>query len=208
MRRPTDPERGIAQRRPRRRGEIGRGRALDNLLIAPLNRAIALEKMQAGAMRIAEKLHFDMAGAADKLFEINFVFAESRFRLASGASHGVEQAHLALDRPHAAPAAAPRGFQHRPDSRPPPHSRLISSSSSGSGSVAGMTGTPMEIARLRAATLLPSVRIVSGFGPMKRMSLRGAGFGEFRALEKESVAGMDRIDPRHQRDADHLAMDR
>ena len=42
--------------------------------------------------------------------------------------------------------------------------------SSGSGSVAGMTGTPTEIARLRAATLLPSRRIVSGEGPMKVIS--------------------------------------
>ena len=41
--------------------------------------------------------------------------------------------------------------------------------SSGSGSVAGTTGTPTSMARLRAATLLPSRRIVSGFGPMKMM---------------------------------------
>ena len=30
-----------------------------------------------------------------------------------------------------------------------------------------MTGAPTETARLRAATLLPSVRMVSGVGPMK-----------------------------------------
>jgi hypothetical protein len=41
--------------------------------------------------------------------------------------------------------------------------------SSGSGSVAGTTGTPIEIARLRAATLLPSWTMVSGLGPMKVM---------------------------------------
>ena len=39
--------------------------------------------------------------------------------------------------------------------------------SSGKGSVAGMTGAPTATARLRAATLLPSVRMVSGVGPMK-----------------------------------------
>jgi hypothetical protein len=33
--------------------------------------------------------------------------------------------------------------------------------------VAGMTGTPQEMARLRAATLLPRSRIVCGRGPMK-----------------------------------------
>ncbi|MNC99701.1 hypothetical protein D3C83_180710 [compost metagenome] len=41
--------------------------------------------------------------------------------------------------------------------------------SSGSGSVAGMTGTLTEVARLRAATLSPSIRMVSGEGPMKTM---------------------------------------
>lgn len=39
--------------------------------------------------------------------------------------------------------------------------------SSGSDSIAGMTGTPIETARLRAATLLPSRPMVSAEGPMK-----------------------------------------
>ena len=67
---------------------------------------------------------------------------------------------------------------------PPPHDALsmtgrpiaaaiflTASMSSGSGSVAGTTGTPTSTARLRAATLLPSLRIVSGDGPMKMMPL-------------------------------------
>ena len=37
---------------------------------------------------------------------------------------------------------------------------------------AGITGTPREIARLRAATLFPSVRIVCGVGPTNRMPSR------------------------------------
>jgi hypothetical protein len=41
--------------------------------------------------------------------------------------------------------------------------------SSGSGSVAGITGTPASMARLRADTLLPSRRIVSAVGPTKMM---------------------------------------
>ena len=35
--------------------------------------------------------------------------------------------------------------------------------------VAGITGTPADRARARAANLLPSVRMVAGFGPMKLM---------------------------------------
>ena len=40
---------------------------------------------------------------------------------------------------------------------------------SGSGPVAGITGTPQRSASLRAATLLPSVRITSPGGPTKMM---------------------------------------
>ena len=46
---------------------------------------------------------------------------------------------------------------------------FASSMSSGSGSLAGMTGTPTETARLRADTLSPRSRMVSGGGPMKVM---------------------------------------
>ena len=42
----------------------------------------------------------------------------------------------------------------------------IASISSGSAPVAGITGTPAATAAVRAATLLPSVRITSGVGPM------------------------------------------
>ena len=41
--------------------------------------------------------------------------------------------------------------------------------SSGSGGVAGITGTPALAARLRASILLPSLRIVSANGPTKRI---------------------------------------
>ncbi len=39
--------------------------------------------------------------------------------------------------------------------------------SSGSTSVAGITGTPALIATRRALALSPSIRMVSAFGPMK-----------------------------------------
>jgi hypothetical protein len=45
--------------------------------------------------------------------------------------------------------------------------RKLSASSLGNGGVAGITGTPADTARVRAATLLPSRRMISGVGPMK-----------------------------------------
>ena len=95
---------GIAQ--IRRRG------ALDHLLVAALDRAVALEQMHEIAMGIAQQLDLDMAGAAHEFFQIHLVIAEGGFRLALGGSDGFEQRVLALDRPHAAPAAAPAGLQH------------------------------------------------------------------------------------------------
>ena len=62
--------------------EIGRGRALDDFLVAALDRAVALEEMDQIAVRVAEELHFDMARAPDQLFEIDFILAEGGLRLA------------------------------------------------------------------------------------------------------------------------------
>jgi hypothetical protein len=54
--------------------------------------------------------------------------------------------------------------------KPMPSARRwhIRPASSGSGGVAGITATPAATAAWRAATLLPSVRITSGFGPIQR----------------------------------------
>jgi len=46
---------------------------------------------------------------------------------------------------------------------------FAASTSSGSGSLAGITGTPTDWASLRADTLSPSFTMVSGDGPMKAM---------------------------------------
>jgi len=42
-------------------------------------------------------------------------------------------------------------------------------SSAGNGGVAGITGTPRGHGQLRASTLLPNLRMVSGRGPTKAM---------------------------------------
>ena len=59
------------------------------------------------AMRVAEHLHLDMAGALDQLFEIDLVLAEGGLRLALGLRHLAGKVGLGADGAHAAPAAAP-----------------------------------------------------------------------------------------------------
>ena len=76
--------------------------------------------------------------------------------------------------------------------------------SAGSGGVAGMTGTPAAIARLRAATLLPSVSHGFGRGADEENAGGGASSGELRVLGQEAVAGMDRIDLRLARDPQNV----
>ena len=110
--RAADLQRRLAEPLARGLVEIGRRRALDHLLVAALDRTVALEEMHEIAMRIAEDLHLDMARAAHQLFEIDLILAEGVLGLALGAQHGVDELVLALDRSHAAPAAAPGGLEH------------------------------------------------------------------------------------------------
>jgi hypothetical protein len=92
--------------------EIGGGRALDDLLVAALDGAVALEEMDGIAMRVAQHLHLDMAGALDQLFQIDLVLAEGGLGLALGLGHLAGEIFLGADGAHAAPAAAPGGLEH------------------------------------------------------------------------------------------------
>jgi hypothetical protein len=63
-------------------------------------------------MAVAEHLHFDMAGAAHQLFEIDLVLAEGGLRLAPRHRHRFRSCASSLHHPHAAAAAAPAGLEH------------------------------------------------------------------------------------------------
>ena len=89
-------------------GEIGGGRALDDLLVAALHRAVALEEMDDGAVPVGEDLHLDVAGALDQLLEIDLVPAEGGLGLAASPRRSSRSsAALVADDAHAAAAAAP-----------------------------------------------------------------------------------------------------
>ena len=92
--------------------EIGRRCALDDLLVAPLDGAVALEQVDRVAVGVTEDLHLDMAGALDELFQIHFILAEGGTRLAACLADIAQQIILAVDRPHAATATAPRRLEH------------------------------------------------------------------------------------------------
>ena len=61
-----------------------RGCLLQDLLVAALHRAVALEEMHDAAVRIAEHLHFDMPGTLQIALEQDALVAEGRSRLSLG----------------------------------------------------------------------------------------------------------------------------
>ncbi len=66
---PADGESGVEDALAQVRIQIDRRRDLDDLLMAALERAIALIEVDETAVFIAEQLHFDMASAGDVFFE-------------------------------------------------------------------------------------------------------------------------------------------
>ena len=69
-------DRRLAHRRARRLVHARRRRLLDHLLVAALQRAVALEQVDDIAVRVAEHLHLDMARALDIFLDQHAVVAE------------------------------------------------------------------------------------------------------------------------------------
>src|SRR5690606_38934882 len=65
----------------RRRVEEGRGRLLDDLLVAALDGAFALAEIEHLAVPVAEHLYFDMTRLVDEFLDEDAVVAEGGFRL-------------------------------------------------------------------------------------------------------------------------------
>src|SRR6185503_14776936 len=82
-----DPERIPAELFALLLPQVGSRSALDDLLVAALDRTVALEEMHAIAKSVAEDLHLDVAGAFNELFEIYFVLAERGLRFALRLRH-------------------------------------------------------------------------------------------------------------------------
>ena len=106
--------RGLAHRRAKLRTHAGRQRLLDHLLMAALQRAVALVEMDRVAVRVGEHLHLDMARRRDIFLDQHAVVAERILGLALGCfQHGFEIGML-VDAPHPLAAAAGDGLdQHR-----------------------------------------------------------------------------------------------
>ena len=87
-------------------GERGRGRDFEDLLVAALETAIALAQVDDRAVRIAENLHLDVAGASDELLRVEPAVAERGPRFGLGARERLLDVGGSLDDPQATAAAA------------------------------------------------------------------------------------------------------
>ena len=76
-----DAQAEFAEFKPLRFVEENGRRALDDLLVATLHRAVALVEVHQVAVLVAEDLHFDVARAPHQLLEVDLVVAEGGFRL-------------------------------------------------------------------------------------------------------------------------------
>ncbi len=90
--------------------EHGAGRLLDHLLVAPLDRAVALVEVQDVALLVGEDLDLHVPGLDDELFEIDVAVAEGGLGLGLGRIERRPQADVVVDDPHAAAAAAGDGL--------------------------------------------------------------------------------------------------
>src|SRR5580704_8531231 len=102
----------LAHRATHRGGNEGRGRLLDDFLMAALDGAFALEDVHCFACTIGKHLEFDMARAAEKLLDVQAGVAEGRLRLATNRAERRGQLGLFLDEAQTLAAAASRRLEH------------------------------------------------------------------------------------------------
>ena len=101
---------GFAHGGARGLGQAGGWGFLDDLLVAALDRAVALEEADGVAVRVGEDLDFDVARAAEIAFDQHAVVAEGGQRFAFGGEDGGEQVGGVFDDAHALAASAGRSF--------------------------------------------------------------------------------------------------
>ena len=111
----------LARERDRLRAEAlaqlrrdgGGGGLLDDLLVAALERALALAEVDDVAVRVADHLHLDVAGAGEEALDEHAVAAEARQRLPPGRGQRLLEITGAVDDAHSAAAAAGRGLDQQ-----------------------------------------------------------------------------------------------
>ena len=169
----------------------GRGRLLDQLLVAALDRAVALAEVDDVAVRVGEHLDLDVARVGQVALEVDGRVGEELLALARGALEGVLELVLAERDAEALAAAAARRLD-----RDRVADRLRRSACGrprrvSTGSVVpGTIGTPAFAISSRARVLEPIASIADAGGPMNVDAALLERRGEAGVLGQEAVAGV------------------
>ena len=192
---------GRAQGLPLRGVEGRAGRLLDDLLVPPLDGALALAEVHDATPRVGHHLDLDVPGPLDETLEHHRVVAEGPPGLAARGGERFLEARLAPHDAHALAPAAAGGLEHQRPADPAglgeePRVRLL---------VAVVAGHDGDAGRRHQAARRPLVP----HAPVhvaRRADEDEAGalhrVGEVAALAQEAVAGVDGVGPRRARGAE------
>lgn len=183
---------GLAHRGPGRLVQQDARRLLDDLLVAALERALALAEVDDVAVAVGEHLDLDVPGPVDPPLHQEGVVAEGGAGLAPGGGDLLGERRLLADQPHPLAAAARRGLQQDG------HADLAGGGGQlGVGQAAargaGDDRDPGRAHRLLGADLVAHQRDGVGGRPDEDQPLLGAGPREGGVLGEEAVPGVDRL---------------
>ncbi len=171
--------------------EVRRGRDLDDLLVAPLHRAVALEEVDHVALAVGEDLHLDVTRLDHGLLEEHGRVAERRLRLARRRFERLTQRGRVVDLAHATAATTGDGLhEHGEAHRLRGLEQLVDIGRRRARlqhRQPGLTGGG-DGARLVARQLQDL-----GDGADERETGLTAGHRELRILRQEAVSGVDRV---------------
>ena len=184
-------------------GQIGGRGPFNHLLVAALHGAIAFIKVIDIAMAIAQNLHFHMARAQDHLFKITLTIAKSGLRLPPTFAHFVGKFIRPVDRPHTAPATAPRRLEHQ---RIAHFSRLFLDQFHIIAKHFGgwNDGNPRRHCHAPRRCFVAKCAHCRGFGADKSNTRCIAGFDKIGVFRQQTVARVNSICTRGQRHANDL----
>ena len=143
-----------------------RGRLLDQLLVAALDRAVALAQVDHVAVRVGEHLDLDVARILQVALQIDGGVGEELLALARGPLERVLELVLGARRP-GSPCRRPRRRPCRPPDSRSPWPRFLASATLSTGDVVpGTIGTPASAISSRARVFDPIASIALAGGPM------------------------------------------
>ena len=112
-RRARQRDRLLAERLAQLRRDDRRRRLLEHLLVAPLQRALALAEREHVAVGVGDDLHLDVPRARQEALDEHAVVAEAGLGLALGGGDRLVELVGARDDAHPAPTAARRGLDQQ-----------------------------------------------------------------------------------------------